>query len=177
MKMKQNALSIFQNKVLQKMLIYYYYWVLKISIMFWLKVLIGLWLIKQKHHDKKHLCWYCLQCSLAQVLYVWRHVKHWLAINHTKSNLLPEEYEYVNFEYLKRLTKRPFIIFGDFKFILIPWIDNIEFGRNNDQNNIVDSYGYKIVFVDDWYSKLYKTYFPKDVINKFLNDKRKWILF
>ena len=116
MKMKQNMLSTLQNKILQKILIYYYYWVLKISIMFWLKVLIGLWLIKQKHHDKKHLWWYCLQCSLAQALYLQRHVKHWL--KNTKSDLLNEEYEYVHFEYLKRLTKVPFITFGGFIWYL-----------------------------------------------------------
>ena len=57
---------------------------------------------KAKHHGKKYFCQYCLQCfSISKVLEC--HVKNCLAINHTKSVLLPDEGELVNFQNLKRL--------------------------------------------------------------------------
>ena len=36
--------------------------------------------------------------------------------------------------------------------------------------HIVCSYGYKLICVDELYSKPYKAYFGKDPIDKFLND-------
>ena len=74
-----------------------------------------------------------------------------LAINHTKSVLLPEEGEYVNFQNLKRLLKLPFIIYGDFECVLIGLTNNIDFGPNSKkyQSHIVCSYGYKLICVDN----------------------------
>ena len=51
--------------------------------------------------------------------------KNCVAIYHTKSVLLPEEGEYVNFKYLKKLTKAPYIIF---KCVLISSTDNFHSG-------------------------------------------------
>ena len=49
---------------------------------------------------------------------------------------------------------------------------NVDFGPNTKkyQVHIACSYGYKLICVDDQYSKPYKTYFNKDAIDKFLND-------
>ena len=47
MKIKHHISFIIQYKVLKNILIYYYYQVLKILIIFHLKILIDLWLIKQ----------------------------------------------------------------------------------------------------------------------------------
>ena len=49
--------------------------------------------------------------------------------------------------------------------------DNIDFGPNTKkyQDHIVCSYGYKLICVPDRYSKVYKTYFGKDAIDKFSN--------
>ena len=79
------------------------------------------------------------------------HVKNCLAINHVKSVLLPEENEYVNFQNVKRLTKALFIIYGDFKYVLIFWTDNIIFGPNTKKHkdHIVCSYGYKLLCLDE----------------------------
>ena len=55
-------------------------------------------------------------------------LKDFLAINHTKSVLLSEENEYLSFQKIKRLTKAAFIIYGDFKCVIIPSTDNINFG-------------------------------------------------
>ena len=78
---------------------------------------------------KKHFCWYCLQCfSKSKVLDC--HVKYCLAINPTKSVLIPQENEYVNFQNFNRSTKAPFIIYGDFECVLIASTDNINSGLN-----------------------------------------------
>ena len=54
----------------------------------------------------------------------------------------------------------------------MPLTDNIDFGPNTKkyQDHIVCSYSYKLVCVDDQYSKLDKSYFGEDAIDKFLND-------
>ena len=91
-----------------------------------------------------------MQCfSSSKVLIC--HAKNGLAIIHTKSVLLAEEGEYVNFQNFKRLAKAPFIIHGNFEYVLRPSTDNIDFGPNikKYQDHIVFSYGYKLVCVDD----------------------------
>ena len=74
------------------------------------------------------------------------------------------------FKILKE-SKSNIQIYGDFKCILIPSTDNINFGSNTReyQDHIVCSCGYKIICVDDRYSKSYKFYFGEDVIKKNLN--------
>ena len=63
------------------------------------------------------------------------------------------------------------MIYGDFECPLI-LTDNIDFGPNIKKypDHIVCSYGYKMICVDDRHSKLYKTYFGEDRIDKFLYD-------
>ena len=57
---------------------------------------------KTKHHGKKQFSQYCLQCfSSSKVLEY--HAENWQEINHTKWVLLPEDSQYVNFQYFKRL--------------------------------------------------------------------------
>ena len=59
---------------------------------------------KIKYHGKKYFCRCCLQCfSNSREC----HIKNCLAIHHTKSVLLPEENDYVNFQNSKRLAKAP----------------------------------------------------------------------
>ena len=61
---------------------------------------------------------------------------------------------------------------------MIPSADNIHFGGNTTKYKdlAIYSYGYKLICVDDRYSKLYETYFVEDAIDRFLNDQRdkKW---
>ena len=93
------------------------------------------------------------------------HVKNRPAINHTKSVLLLEENEYVNFQNFERLIIEPFITYGNFECVLTPSIDNFNFGRNTKiKYCIVCSYEYKLICIDDRYSKPYKTYFGEDAI-------------
>ena len=73
---------------------------------------------------------------------------------------------------LEKLTKSLFIFYDDFECVLIPSTDNVDFGPDTKkyQNHIVCSYGYKLICVDERYSKPYKTYLSEDAIDKFLND-------
>ena len=56
--------------------------------------------------------------------------------------------------------------------VLISSTDNIDFGpkAKNYQDHIVCTYGYRLICVNKLYSKLCKTYFGEDAIDKFLND-------
>ena len=102
-------------------------------------------------------------------------LKDFLAINHTKSVLLSEENEYLSFQKIKRLTKAAFIIYGDFKCVIIPSTDNINFGGSTKkcQDHIACMYGYKSICANERYSKPYKTYFGKVAIDKLLNNMLK----
>ena len=86
-----------------------------------------------------------------------------------KSVLLLDNCKCVNFENFKRLIKVPFIIYGDFKCVLIPWMDNTDFGLNTKkyQDHIVCSYCYKLIWADEKYIKPYKTDFGEDAIDIF----------
>ena len=97
---------ILQNKLLKSKLIYYYdyyyyyyyyyfYYYLQIPIMFWLQILTDLWLKKTKHHGKKHFWWYHLKWFFHSKVLEF-HIKKYLAINQTKSVLLPEEDYWLN---------------------------------------------------------------------------------
>ena len=98
-------------------------------------------------------------------------MKNCIVIHYTKSVLLLEENEHVDFQNFKRLIKAPFIISGDFKCALIPSLDNIDFGPNTKRyQSYFCSYGYKLICFHDRYSKPYKTYFDEDDIDRFLND-------
>ena len=108
------------------------------------------------------------------------HVKNYLAINHTKSVLLPEKNEYFNFQNFKRLTKAPFISYCGFECALIPPTDNIDFLPNKKkyQYHIVWSDGYKLIYVDGGCNKLYTITLVKMLLNIFKwYDKRKYMLF
>ena len=125
----------------------------------------------ETNHGEKPFCWYSLQCfSSLRILEC--HIKSILAINHTKSVLLPEENQYINFQNFKRLAKALFQMYGDVECVLIPLTDNIDFGPNTKkyQDHIVCSYGYKLIYVDERYLKPFKTYIGEDAIDKFLND-------
>ena len=81
---------------------------------------------KAEHHGKEQFCRYCLQCFSSSKVCEFQ-VKNCLVINITKSVLLTEENEYVDFQNFQRSIKASFIIFGNFECTLIPSTDNINF--------------------------------------------------
>ena len=70
--------------------------------------------------------------------------------------------------------KSPLMIYADFESILEPE-DNRkqnpeESYTNKYQKHIACKYGYKLVCVDDKFSKPFKTYLRKDVVYNFINN-------
>ena len=84
--------------------------------------------------------------------------------------IMPKKGEYVKFKNYERKINSPSIIYADFESILV-LEDN---GKQNPeesytsqyQKHIACSYGYKLVCVDDRFSKSFKTYLGIDVIYK-----------
>ena len=73
---------------------------------------------------------------------------------------MPKKGEYVKFKNHEKKTKSPFIIYADFKSMLVP-DDNgkqnpEESYPNKYQKHIACSYGYNLVCVDDKFSKPFK---------------------
>ena len=108
--------------------------------------------IGTKHHSQNHSCWYWLQyfstCK--------KNIKNCQAINHTKSVSLPPLIKYANFKsILKHRTND----------------NNDDSNTKNISYHIACSYDYKLVCVDEQYSRPYKTYFGKNPIDKCISDK------
>ena len=85
-----------------------------------------------------------------------------LGINHSKSVLLPEKNEFVTFQNFTKLTKAPFVRYGDFESVLIPLSDNIHIFSNAKTCQIK----WKFICINQRNSKPYGTYFCKDAIEK-----------
>ena len=82
--------------------------------------------------------------------------------------------EYVRFKNCERKIKSPFMIYADFESILVPG-DNgkqnpEESDTNKYQKQVSCSYGYKLVCVDDNFSKTFKSYLGKDAVYNFVNS-------
>ena len=121
------------------------------------------------HRGRKNFCRYCLQASSTKEI-LKSHIKDSFNINDKQRIILTKKGEYVKF----RNCGRKFIICADFESILVPE-DNgkqntEESCTNKYQKHIACSYGYKLVCVDDKFSKPFKTYSGKDAIYNFINS-------
>ena len=81
---------------------------------------------------------------------------------------MPKKGHYVKFRNYEIKIESPFMIFADFESILV-----LEDNRNLNpkesyvnkyQKHIAWSYGRKLVYVDDKFSKPFKTYWSKDTV-------------
>ena len=87
---------------------------------------------------------------------------------------MPKKGECVKFKNYERKIKSPFITYADFESISVPENN----GKQNPeesytskyQKHIAFSYGYKLVCVDDKFSKPFKTYLGKDVVYNFISS-------
>ena len=88
---------------------------------------------------------------------------------------MPKKGEYFKFENFERKTESPFMIYADFGSILAPE-DNGKQNSNESctnkyQNHVVCSYGYKLVPVDDKFSKPFKSYLRcEDAVYNFISS-------
>ena len=87
---------------------------------------------------------------------------------------MPKKSGYVKFKNFQRKIKSPFRIYAGFESILVPE----DHGKQNPnesytnkyQKHVTCSYGYKLVCVDDKFSKPFKTYLGKDAVYNFINS-------
>ena len=85
--------------------------------------------------------------------------------------------EYVKFKIFERRIKSPFMIYADFKSILVPQVNRNQAPEdsytNKRQKHVIQSCGYKLVCVDDKFSSIFKSYLGKDAVHSFI-DRRKY---
>ena len=82
--------------------------------------------------------------------------------------------ETVKLKNYKRKIKSSLMIYGDFESILIPknngrWNSDEPYA-NKCQNNVGCGYCYKLVCVDDQFSKPFKLYLVQDAVHKFITN-------
>ena len=103
------------------------------------------------------------------------HIKDCFKINNKQRIIMPKKGEYVKFKNYERKIKSPIIIDAGFESILVPEDNRTqnpeESYMNKYQKYIACSYGYKLVCVDDKFSKPFKTYLGKDAVYNFIKNK------
>ena len=87
---------------------------------------------------------------------------------------MPRKGEYVKFKNFERKIKPIFMIYGDFEIVLVPE-DNGKQNPNESytikyQKHVTCCYGYKWVYVDDNFSKPFKSYLGKDTVYNFIKS-------
>ena len=103
-----------------------------------------------------------------------RHIKHCFKINGKQRIAMPKNGEYVKFKNFERKIKSSFMIYVDSKSILVPE-DNGKQNPNESctkkyKKHVACSYGYKLVCVDNKFSKPFKSYLGKDVVYNFISS-------
>ena len=87
---------------------------------------------------------------------------------------MPQKGEYFKLNHFERKIQSPFIIYSDFKSILVPEDDRKQNPdkpyTNKYQKHGACNYGYKLVCVDDKLSKPFKSYLGKGFLNNFVNS-------
>ena len=125
------------------------------------------------HYGKKHICLYCLQTFSTEGI-LKRRVKDYFKINGKQKIIISKKGEYVKFKNYERKIKSPFIIYVGFESILVSEDngkqDTEESYTNKYQKRIACSYGYKLLCVDDKFSKPFKTYLGKDAVYSFVKS-------
>ena len=125
------------------------------------------------HRRRKHFRCYCLQAfRTAEKLKC--HIKDCFKINDKQTIKMPKKGAYIKFKDFERKIKSPFMIYVDFESILVPK-DNGKQNPNESytsqcKKHVTCSYGYKLVCVDDKFSKLFKSYLGQDAVYNFISS-------
>ena len=87
---------------------------------------------------------------------------------------MPKKGEYVKFKNFERKIKSSFTIYADFESILVP-DDNAnqnpnESYTNKHQKHAACSYGYKLVWVGNKFSKPFKSYLGEEAVYNFISS-------
>ena len=83
--------------------------------------------------------------------------------------------ECVRFKSFERKIKSPFMIYEDLERILVPEDKGKQnpyksYTKNIKQKHVAFRYGYKLVCVDDKFSKPFKSYSGEDTVYNFINS-------
>ena len=124
-----------------------------------------------KNKGKKCFCKNCLQCcSCGNVLI--EHKKDILVINGNQNVKL--EGGFISFKNYSKQIPDPFKIYSDFECILKnvdSSIDNNDISyREKHQNQVPCSFAYKVVCIDNIFSKKILLYRGKNAVNKFIRS-------
>ena len=129
----------------------------------------GLMFSKTKHKGKKHFCKSCLQCFSSEKVLI-EHREDCLMIN-GKQNVKLEK-GFIEFKNFNKQIPVPFKIYADFECAL----KSLDVGIDNDcfsytkkyQDHVPCSFAYKVVCIDDKYSKDVVLYRGKNAVFKFI---------
>ena len=121
---------------------------------------------------RKHFCRYCLHALITEVLK--RHSKDGFKINDKEQIKMPKKSEYVKFKNCERKLKPPLMIYADFESILV-LEDSVKENPNESytskyQKHVACSYGYRLVCVNDKFSKPFKSNIGEDVVHNFISS-------
>ena len=127
---------------------------------------------KTKYKGKKYFCKNCLQCFSSKKI-LSEHKEDCLVINGKQSVEL--EGGFIIFKNYSKQIPAPFKIYADFECILEKVDGDIECSSNSSytrkyQDHVPCSFAYKVVCVDNKYSKKNNLYRGKDAVNKFIKS-------
>ena len=128
--------------------------------------------IKTKYKGKKYFCKNCLQCFSSENI-LSEHQEDLLVINGKQSVKL--ESRFVSFKNYTKQIPVPFKIYADFECILDKVDGDIECSSNSSytrkyQNHVPYSFAYKVVLVDNKFSKKIVLYREKDAVYQFIKS-------
>ena len=127
---------------------------------------------KTKNKNKRYFCKNCLQCFSSEEVLI-EHKEDCLTINGRQNVEL--EKGFISFKnYFKQILV-PFKIYDDFECILKKVDSDIECSSNSSytrkyQDHIPCSFAYKVVCIDNKFSKKIVLYRGKDAVNKFIKS-------
>ena len=125
------------------------------------------------HRGWKHFCRCCLKAfSAAEELK--NNVNDCFNINGKQRIKMPKEGEYIRLKNYENKIKSPFMIYAGFESILVPEDNEKQNSEepymNKYQKHDACSYGYKLVCVDDKFSKPFKSYLGEDAVYNLIDS-------
>ena len=127
---------------------------------------------KSKNKNKKSFCRYCLQCFSSESILT-EHKENCLIKNGKQCVKLSEGS--ISFKNYSKQIPVPFKIYADFECILKETgaseeiIDKNSSYTKKYQNHILCGFGYKVICIDNRFSKNIVIYRGEDAINKFIS--------
>ena len=100
--------------------------------------------------------------------------KDYFKINGKQMIKMPNKSEYDKFKNFERIIKSPFRIYADFESILVTENNGKqspnESYTNKYHKHVACGYGYKLLYVDNKFSKSFKSYLGEGAVNTFISS-------